>query len=239
MSASEYGSVTMFVTTAPSTARRRRPRTGSCRRSSRGRPVTDQTPSPSRRIGTGVRRSWRRRVADEQVDVLGRRRPQRQLAACRRCHVTPSVASDGVAVDVVEDAGDLHAGRVDQPAEVVVGGDGELPGEQLVHAAAGVVARQPQRVVRGQVRPLLAHVGRQPVRVERQRERRAAEDRLLVDGQPAGRGGVQPEAPPGRPPAGRSQANRSRSSQCAFGWSRSGNGPAASSCTVSTCVAST
>ena len=134
--------------------------------------------------------------AHEQVDVLGRRCPHRQLgrAAVPR---DPEVAVVGVVVDVVEDAGDLHSGGVDEPSEVVVGRDRELTGQELFHVA-GVVARQPERFVRGQVWPLLARVGRESVRVERERERVATEDRFLVDDQSTVRGGVQPEAPPAR-----------------------------------------
>ena len=47
------------------------------------------------------------------------------------------LAVDGVVVHVVQYAGDLHPGRVDESSEVVVGGHCQLSGEQLVDDAHG------------------------------------------------------------------------------------------------------
>ena len=124
--------------------------------------------------------------------------PTAPTSACRPFQVTPSLRSTASVVDVVEHTGDLHAGGVDEPSEVVIGGDGELSGEQLGRRCArrGVTAAA-RRTWRGAA-TARATLGREPARIERQGERRAAEDRLLVDDEPAGRAGVQAEVPPAR-----------------------------------------
>ena len=59
-------------------------------------------------------------------------------------------------VDVVEHAGDLHAGGVDQLAAGVVGGHDELAGEQLARGALPGRG-QLERVEGGQVREVARH----------------------------------------------------------------------------------
>ncbi len=131
---------------------------------------------------------------DQQADVLRGRRPHGEPGpAPAEGRAEPRVG--GIGVELVEHAGDLHPGRPHERALGVVGGHHELAGEQLAGAPAGG-AVDPQRLVGGQVRVLLAHPRGQPRGVELERERRAAGDRPVLGGQPAVRRPVQPVAEP-------------------------------------------
>ena len=126
-------------------------------------------------------------LAEDELDVLGRRRPDREL---RRAAVPgrPEPRVRRARVEVVEHAGDLHAREADELAAGVVGGDDELAGEQL---AGGANARRGQLegVEGGQVREVARHR-----RAGRRQGVRVAGDRPVDDLQPALGRHVQPVA---------------------------------------------
>ena len=90
-------------------------------------------------------------------------------------------------VEIVEDAGDLHAGRADELARGVVGGHDQLAGEQLARRAPACVG-QLERVERREVREVAGHRGVDGG----QRVRLAADDRAVLQLEPARGRGVQP-----------------------------------------------
>ncbi len=123
--------------------------------------------------------------ADQQVHRLGRRRPDGEPR-----HAVPpgdaEVASRGAAVDVVEHAGDLHAGGVDQRAGGVEGRHRDLAREEQCDRGG---RGQRERRVRREVREVRGHAdgrGRQVVR------RRRPDDRAVLHGHPAVRREVEP-----------------------------------------------
>ena len=108
------------------------------------------------------------------------------------CHVTPYERFVGrTAVQVVEDAGDLYAGRVEQPSGVVVLREPELSGQDL----PGVGLVESERRVALQRRELGQHRGRYPGRVVAEAGRRTA-DVVRVDLE---RAVVRPVQPPAGP----------------------------------------
>ena len=129
-------------------------------------------------------------VAEQQRDGLGGRRPQAQarLAVAPR---RPEVDVRSGRIDVVEHAGDLHAGDGEQRAGRVVGGDGELAAQQRAGAPARL-RRQRERAVGGEVREVGPDVGRQAGGIAGQRERRPADDLAVLHGHAAVGRGVQP-----------------------------------------------
>ena len=127
------------------------------------------------------------RRADQQVHRLRGRRPDGEP----RRAVPPGdaeVAAGGAAVDVVEHAGDLHAGRVDQRARGVEGRHRDLAREELRDRGR---RGQRERRVRRQVREVRGHAdgrGRQVV------DRRGPDHRTVLHGHPAVRRVVEPVA---------------------------------------------
>jgi hypothetical protein len=136
----------------------------------------------------------------QDVDALGRRRPDRERRSPTPPHRSQRRAG-GIRVERVEHAGDLDARALNQRAGGVEGRDHELAGEQARSLRARSV-RDLERREGSQMRELGTHARRQAGGVERQRDRRAAGDRSVLHAEAAAGGVVETERrrAGGRPP---------------------------------------